>query len=293
MTAHGSDLSAQLEEERPRLLGLAYRMLGSVADAEDVVQETFARWQEVEPEEIGSAAAWLTTVCMRVAIDTLRSASRQREVYVGPWLPEPLDAGRAGSWGDPAVLSESLSTAFLLVLERLSPLERAAYLLREIFHYEYGELAEILDRSEGACRQLVSRSRRHVRNDRKRFQPAPDHARQLLKRFLEAARLGDLPRLESMLARDAELWSDSGGKAAAARNVVHGAGSIARFLTGVAAGDTNMQVELTNMNAGPGLLFRSDGRVTTAVSLAVDEEGRVARIFLIRNPDKLRHAQED
>src|SRR5688572_30035828 len=228
------DAAAVFAEERPKLFGVAYRMLGSVTDAEDVIQETFLRWQEVvnAGTRVESPSAYLTTMVSRRCLDELRSARRRREEYVGAWLPEPLlEDDRL----DPAAtteLSDTLSTAFLVVLEALSPGERAAFLLHDVFGYEYPEIARILGRAEPACRQLVTRARRRVAERRPRFDVSPEVHARLLNEFLRAMTAGDLDGLVGLLAEDAVLRADGGGVVSAARNPIIGSERIAKWTIG-------------------------------------------------------------
>jgi RNA polymerase sigma-70 factor (ECF subfamily) len=217
---------------RPHLFAVAYRMLGSVTDAEDVLQEAYLRWQSAHRPDVASAAAYLTTIVTRLCVDQLRSARVRRETYVGPWLPEPLLTSPAAE--EPVELAESVSMAFLLLLEALSPLERAAFLLREVFGYSYAEVADLLDREPSAVRQLVSRARRHVADSRPRFIPEREEHERLTRSFVEACATGDLDALVAMLHEDAVLWSDGGGKVAAARKPVVGGAKVAMFLVNVA-----------------------------------------------------------
>jgi RNA polymerase sigma-70 factor, ECF subfamily len=277
----------RLEELRRHGFGVAYRMLGSVADAEDVVQEALLRLsrQDVPPDE---PAAWLTTVTTRLAIDHLRLARVRRETYVGPWLPDPLveDAGA------PVERAESLSLAFLVLLERLTPVERAAFLLRDVFEYDYAAVAEIVGKSEANARQLVTRARRRLADDRPRFDPDAQRREELLERFLAAAEEGDLSGLEALLAEDAVLYSDGGGKVNAARKPVFGADRIARFMAGVARlrrKRDSFTEELVSVNGQPGRVSRgADGTIWDV--LAVDVvDGRIVAVRIVRNPDKLTH----
>jgi RNA polymerase sigma-70 factor, ECF subfamily len=282
----------ELEAARRRGFDVAYRMLGSVAEAEDVAQEATLRLAR-SPGAVEEPTAWITTVATRLAIDHLRLARVRRESYVGPWLPEPLvDAGAP----DPAAraqLAESLSLAFLVVLERLTPLERAAFLLRDVFDYDYAEIAAILDRSEASCRQLVTRARWHVAAERPRFDPDPALRDELLARFLTAADEGDLAGLEALLADDAMFYADGGGKKAAARRPVGGAARIARVMAGIARlrhrRAPDLELQLVTIGGQPGLLARGpDGRVTDVLSVDV-AGGRIQAVRIVRNPDKLAH----
>ncbi len=273
---------------RPRLMALAYRMLGSIGDAEDAVQETFIRWHRADKAAIRTPAAWLTTACTRICIDRLRKAKAERAAYIGTWLPEPV----AVEPPEDDVLGESLSMAFLVMLERLSPAERAAYLLHDVFEQEYGAVAAALGKSEQACRQLVSRARKslNVREDapKPRFAADPAHAAALATAFVAAARAGDTKRLMTMLAEDAELWSDGGGKAAAALNVIHGADRIARFFVGIRTKqDPNLEFLYRPVNGRPGVVGYVGARADFALALEPGEDGRIGAVYVVRNPDKL------
>jgi RNA polymerase sigma-70 factor, ECF subfamily len=283
------DAAAVFAEQRPKLFGVAYRMLGSVADAEDVVQETFLRWQEVVDAEtrIESPSAYLATMVSRRCLDELRSARRRREEYVGEWLPEPLlEDDRL----DPAAtteLADSLSTAFLVVLEALSPGERAAFLLHDVFGYEYAELSRILGRGEPACRQLVARARRRVAERRPRFDVSPDEHARLLTEFLHATQAGDVNGLVSLLAQDAVLRADGGGIVLAARNPIEGADRIARWTIGVMAkAPRDASVELTTVNGLPGAVMRVGGALFGVMAIDV-RDGRIQNVYIQLNPEKL------
>jgi len=266
---------------RPMLFSIAYRMLGSVMDAEDLVQDAYLRWQEAPETDVRSPRAYLTTIITRLAINQLRAARTKRETYVGPWLPEPLVTEDTP---DTVELAESLSMAFLLLLERLSPIERAAFLLHEVFEFEYAEIARIVDKTEANCRQLVARARKRVR-----FQADPAQARLLTQRFTEASVAGDLDGLLGLLAEDITLWADGGGKAeGAALKPVRGATPVARFVLGimrrvVPAGTTLRRVEI---NGQPGFIAYVSGRALSALIFDI-RDGRIHTIYAIGNPDKL------
>jgi RNA polymerase sigma-70 factor (ECF subfamily) len=283
---------------RPILFGVAYRMLGSATDAEDIVQEAYLRWAAIDGSEVESARAYLTTVVTRLSIDYLRSARVRRETYRGPWLPEPIlmdeDAtaelgGQHTGNGDmgSGELADSLSMAFLVLLEELAPSERAAFLLREVFRYGYSEIARILDRSEPACRQLVSRARRRIGDRRKRFDTDRERSRELTRKFVAACASGRVEELMSLLADDVIVWTDGGGKAKSAPRPVVGPWRSARFLIHVAkdlAPDTRIREVVLNGQAG--LVFESAGEITSAVVVDV-LEGRIAGIRVVANPAKL------
>jgi len=271
---------------RPTLFGVAYRMLGSVADAEDVLQDAYLRWKDVDPAEVRSAQAFLTTVVVRLALDELRSARARREKYVGPWLPEPLLVDES----DPAAASEladTLSMAFLVLLETLSPLERAAFLLREVFGYDYNEIAAMLDKQPAACRQLVARSRRHVDERRQRYDADRARGAELAHTFLAACLSGDLDGMLALLAEDATLWTDGGGVVKAARRAIVGARKAARFLIAVTPNvPAEAEIHDAVVNGQPGLLVVADGAAYLTMSFDVLDD-RIVGIRVVSNPEKL------
>jgi RNA polymerase sigma-70 factor (ECF subfamily) len=287
------DAVAVFAEERPKLFGVAYRMLGSVADAEDVVQETYLRWQEVVDvgTAIDSPSAYLTTMVSRRCLDELRSARRRREEYVGEWLPEPLLADDRLDPAQQTELVDSLSTAFLVVLEALSPGERAAFLLHDVFGYEYPELARILGRAEPACRQLVTRARRRVHERRPRFEVSPEEHTRLLNEFMHASAAGDLDGLVGLLAEDAVLRADGGGIVTAARNPIVGADRVARWLFGVAQkAPPGLTSTVETVNGLPGIVMRVDGALYGVASIEV-RDGRIQGVYIQVNPEKLSAAE--
>ena len=283
-------------EHRPRLLGLAYRMLGDVDEAEDVVQEAFLRWHLADQQTVRSPEAWLVTVVTRLSVDRLRRLQTERATYPGPWLPEPIatDAAPASPPAPDraAELASDLSVALLLLLERLAPEERAAFLLREVFGTDYAEIARILERSTDAVRQMVHRARVRVRTDRTRVAAAPGEHERLLGRFVDALGADDADALLALLAPDVVLASDGGGRARAARRLLLGPDRVARFLLGVARkfgrGYTR---RLTRLNGRPAMLTFDDG-VLQSVTTADVEGGRIHALHVVRNPDKLRHVLE-
>src|SRR5690606_4579358 len=291
------DCLAQFEQARPNLLGLAYRILGSRADAEDAVQDTFLKWQANDRGDITNPAAWLTTVCTRHCLDILRSADRARVEYVGPWLPEPVQTANDEAFGHAApdaspehaaALASSLTTAFLLALQRLTPKERAAYLLHEIFDVPYPEVARTLDLQEPACRQLVSRARGHIERAKVRHATPPARQRELLAAFGEAIATGSVDALAGMLSDDVRLSADGGGKVIAARRVMHGPEEVLRFIqSGLHVWWTGSRLEEATINGRRGLIQYEDDVVAAAVSFAWDEDGRLTDVFIMRNPDKL------
>jgi RNA polymerase sigma-70 factor (ECF subfamily) len=277
------------EELRPRLFGVAYRMLGSVADAEDVVQEAFLRWSSADPSEVREPAAWLTTVVTRLCIDQLKSARARRERYVGPWLPEPLVGETAvPDASEAAELSDTLSMAFLMVLESLTPTERAAFLLREVFAYEYGEIAGQIGVSEANARQLVHRARAGVAERRQRFEADKEKQRELLGRFLLAVSTGEVEPIVELLTEDAVLYSDGGGEVRAARRPIVGPDKIARFIKGISGGvPENTVSSVVDVNGSPGVLMEADGRPYCVISIDAAED-KLQSIYVVLNPQKLR-----
>lgn len=281
------------EELRPLLFSIAYRMVGSVGEAEDIVQEAFLRHHRAVADEvrIEHLKAYLSAVTTRLAIDHLRSARARREEYIGPWLPEPLVSDEQGP-SEAAELSDSLSLAFLVLLERLSPVERAAFLLREVFGYPYGEIASVVERSEDNVRQLVSRARRHVEDERPRFDVSRQAHTELTDRFVDACRTGDLGGLVSMLAADVVAYTDGGGKVQAARTPVAGRDRVARFLVAISAPEragVDIGFEHVDVNGRPGILMRdATGAPAAVLSLQV-AGGEVQGVHIVINPDKLGH----
>jgi RNA polymerase sigma-70 factor, ECF subfamily len=279
------DLETYLEL-RSSLFAVAYRMLGSATEAEDVLQEAYLRWSGRSEGAVDAPSAYLTTVVTRLCIDQLRSARARRETYKGPWLPEPVEVGAPDPAGG-AELADSLSLAFLVLLEELRPVERAAFLLHDVFDYPYDEIAGIVGRSEATCRQLVSRARRRVDEPRRRFDADRTRGRELTRRFLVACGTGDLQGLLSLLAEDVVVWTDGGGKVRAAMRPVTGPRRSARFLLSVAArvpaGVSSREVDL---NGRPGVVFEADGQVTMALTLDVRGD-TVVGVRVVTNPDKL------
>ncbi|MEV4434996.1 RNA polymerase sigma-70 factor [Streptomyces sp. NPDC049555] len=273
------------EGHRALLTAVAYRMLGRFADAEDVVQEAWLRWSSAGREEVREPRAYLVRVTTRLALDRLRQVQARREEYVGPWLPEPVTTAYTGA--ERAELADSVSLALLVVLESLSPLERAVFVLREAFDLPFRDIAEATGRSEAAVRQLAGRARRHVAERRPRFDADPARGRELTERFLAAAGGGSLQDLLALLAPDVRLVADSGGRAKGPRRVIHSADKVARFLLAVAAVPLpEPDYRLVEVNGGPALLVLSRGRPDSVLCLAV-AEGRISTVYLMRNPDKL------
>ncbi|WP_066342214.1 RNA polymerase sigma-70 factor [Azohydromonas lata] len=287
-TAAAADTStATFSRLRPRLQGVAYRMLGSRAEAEEVVQDAWLRWHEADHAALQSAEAWLVTVTSRLALDRLRAAKAQREHYVGFWLPEPLVEDSPPSPQQLLERCDDLSVAFLTVLERLSPEARVAFLLREVFDADYAELARVLDKSEDACRQLVSRAKTQLRDARRRHAVPHDTQRRLLQGFIHASSSGDFAALQSLLAEDAQLLSDGGGKVPSFGKVLQGGRRIAQlFLATKLRHGALVQWEMAVVNGEWGLLRFVDGRLESVQALETDGQ-RILRIHVQRNPDKL------
>ena len=282
------DAAAEFEQARPALLGLAYRILGSRADAEDAVQDTFLKWQADDRSDIATPGAWLATVCTRHCLDLLRSADRARVDYIGPWLPEPVQTANDDTPEQATELASSLTTAFLLALQRLTPKERAAYLLREIFDMPYDEVARTLDLGEPACRQLVARARGHIEGARVRHVTAPQRQRQLLAAFGSAIATGSVETLAGLLSDDVRLSADGGGKVSAARRVMHGPHEVLRFIQqGLHVWWANGRLEEATINGNFGFLQRDGDAVVSAVSFGYDEHGKLTDVYIMRNPDKL------
>lgn len=285
------DAAASFEPLRGTLTGLAYRMLGSRAEAEDIVQEAYLRWHGADRAAVREPRAFLSKAVTRLCLDHLKSARVQREDYIGPWLPEPvLDEG-ALSVESAGEYANDLSVALLLTLERLSPLERAAFLLHDVFDMSFEQVAEALGREPAACRQLAARARSHVRQDKPRFKPSPEEEAKVFAAFTAALGSGDMAGLVRTLAEDVVFYSDGGGRASAARQPLLGIGRVARFLHGVIRKfytPYKAQYRLARINGLPGLVVRIDGVVVQTLAVQV-QDGRIARIYSMRNPDKLRH----
>ena len=298
-TNANSDPAASFEPYRRRLLGLAYRMLGSMADGEDAVQETYLRWHAVDRDRVVEPRAFLMTTTTRICLDMLTSARARREEYVGPWLPEPVVDTAALAPDSHTELAEDLSIALLLTLDRLSPLERAAFLLHDVFEFSFTEVAGALERSEPACRQLAARARAHVRASRPRGTSAltgrpgeidEKHA-QLMSAFVAACRSGDLDALMRMLASDVRVVTDGGGKVVAALNVLEGADRAARFLVGATQKGWReyFTLRFATINGLPGIIVDGpEGPVQTS-AFEIDDDDVVRALYVVRNSDKLRH----
>jgi RNA polymerase sigma-70 factor (TIGR02957 family) len=291
-----SPVTDVFEERRKLLFAVAYRMLGTAADAEDVVQDAWLRWSVADRSDVADPTAYLVRIATNLALDRLRSARAQRESYVGPWLPEPLlttpDAG------EDVEMAESVSTAMLVVLETLSPLERAVFVLREVFGYSNGEIAQALDRSEASVRQLAHRAREHVQARRPRFATSREERRMATARFVDATLGGDINALMEVLAPDVTLWTDGGGKVPAPRRVIRGADKVGRWLLAVATrpyvgvAPEDMIFDVAELNGVPGIVISGPAGVIAAFTVDVDDTGRVTAVHAVANPDKLRALAE-
>ena len=281
---------ATFNQYRGLLFSVAYRMLGSVADAEDMVQETFIRWQQAANDEIRSPRAFLVTVITRLSINQLQSARVRREEYVGEWLPEPLVTGPESDPLGALKVDESLSMAFLLLLERLTPMERAVFLLREVFEYEYEEIATVLGQSETNCRQILRRAKQHVGDIRRRFDASAREHDDLLKRFMQAVRKGEIKGLVDLLSSDAVLHSDGGGKAIAQPHMIEGAENVARLILDRMSNvvPKNLVNRMARINGEPGFVSYLNGKPFSAFTLE-GGDGRIKAIYIVTNPQKLSH----
>ncbi|TCR20537.1 RNA polymerase sigma-70 factor [Streptomyces sp. BK205] len=284
------------EQYRTLLFSVAYRVLGTAADAEDAVQETWLKWSSADRAQVADPKAYLTRIVTNVAMEQLRSTRRQRETYVGPWLPEPILTGP--DTADDVATADSVSMALLVVLETLTPLERAVFVLKEVFAFSYVEIAKAVERSEASVRQAALRARAHVQARRPRF--AADRARQrdVTERFFAATTGGDINTLMELLSPDVTLWTDGGGKVRQALKPVVGLETVARWFAelgsvtyqGIEPGQ--MRAELTSVNGGPGVVFRGPDRVIATLTFDFDEQGRISTLHNVANPDKLRAVTE-
>jgi RNA polymerase sigma-70 factor (TIGR02957 family) len=286
-----ADVAELFERERKRLFSIAYRMLGSVSEAEDVVQETFTRYAREDRSDVSTPQAYLTTAATRIAIDQIRESSSARESYIGPWLPEPLVDEKSASPADEAELTESVSIAFLVLLETLNPVERAIFLLREAFDYDYREIAAIVDRSPQNCRQIAHRARKYVEARRPRFEPSRARRDELARRFFAACDEGDLESLLELLSEDVVMVGDGGGRAPAIRKPIVGAERVARTLLAFASLAERVQAhyEPVLVNGQPGVRYlTADGRLANVVALDIGTDG-IRAIHGVTNPAKLEH----
>ncbi|MEU4654679.1 RNA polymerase sigma-70 factor [Streptomyces sp. NPDC023723] len=293
MTHLSADADQQVfQRYRNLLFSVAYRVMGSAADAEDVVQDAWIKWSAADRSQVTDPKAYLTRIVSNLALERLRSTRHKRETYVGPWLPEPILTGADGAAA--VADAESVSMAMLVVLETLSPLERAVFVLREVFGFSHAEIAAAVERSEAAVRQAAHRAREHVRARRPRFPADRSRQRQVTERFFAAATGGDINTLMELLSPDVTLWTDGGGKVRQALRPVVGARTVASWFAAIGTvayqgvEPADMRAELVEINGGPGILFRAPDRVIATVTLDFDAEGRVIALHNVANPDKLR-----
>ena len=283
-------------EYRKLLFAIAYRLLGSAADAEDVVQDAWFKWSGADRSRVSDPKAYLARIVSNLAVERLRSTRRQRETYVGPWLPEPI-LTQADAAEDVAT-AESVSLAMLVVLETLSPLERAVFVLKEVFDFSYPEIAEAVDRSEPAVRQAAHRARNHIQARRPRFETDRAKKRAVTERFFAASTGGDINELMDLLAPEVTLWTDGGGKVRQAMRPIVGAPNVARWLAGTVQRPyegveiADMTAEVVDINGGPGIVIRGAGRIIATLTVDLDANGKIATIHNVANPDKL-HAIAD
>ncbi|WP_203975926.1 RNA polymerase sigma-70 factor [Planotetraspora silvatica] len=278
-------------EHRNLLFSVAYRILGSAADAEDAVQDAWIKWSAADRSQVTDPKAYLARIASNLALERLRSTRHQRETYVGPWLPEPILT--SGDTADDITGAESVSMAMLVVLETLSPLERAVFVLKEIFDFGHAEIAEAVGRSEVAVRQAAHRAREHVRARRPRFTADRSRQRDVTKRFLAAATGGDINTLMELLSPDVTLWTDGGGKVRQALRPIMGAQMVAAWFAAIGkvtyqgVEPADMNAELVEINGGPGMVFSGPGRVIATVTFDFDADGRIIAVHNVANPDKL------
>ena len=279
-------------DHRNLLFSIAYRMLGLVMDAEDMVQECFIKWNDACDDDVDSPKSFLATMVTRLCIDYLRSARVKREEYIGQWLPEPIITDDE-SPEKQITQTDHLSTAFMVMLERLSPIERAVFLLREVFDYEYAEIATIVDKSEANCRQILSRARQHIDEDQARYEPDLAVQQQILDQFVQLASTGDLEGLIALLSEDIVVVSDGGGKAASARRPIVGAKTVARFFITVSQQQLKLykdpRLEFWHINGQLSIVFLSEDVVHIVMTAAYDATGKIINLYSQLNPDKLRH----
>jgi len=282
-----SNPDAVYEEHRPELARLAYRMLGSRADADDVLQEGYLRWTRADRSDVRTPRPYLFSMMTRLCIDQRRAIDARKETYVGPWLPEPIVELEATAAPDRLEAAEDISMAFLVVMESLSPVERAAYLLRRVFDYDYQEIAAVVEKSEANCRQLVSRAEERVRERRPRYHPQPGEAERVAAAFLSACSSGDMDGLLAVLAGDAASYSDGGGKVFAAGEPIEGPERVARFFLGLwKKALVGKELRPARVNGQPGLLVYEAGELRNVMTFEI-VDGRIRTCYIVRNPDKL------
>ncbi len=273
------------QKYREHLFAIAYRMLGAACEAEDVVQDTYLRWRTVESSALQNAESYLNTMTVRASIDRLRKRKSLREDYVGPWLPEPV-VGQSLITPEAGTISESVSMAFLVLLERLSPTERAVFLLREVFEFEYAAIAEIVEKEEDNCRQIFKRAKKHIDAERPRFSTGANEQWQLAIQFQQAIATGDLSALCSLLAENIRVCSDGGGKVSAARVPIHGRDNVGRFLLGIRRFAIGLAQTPVILNGQPGVIIGSGNDIYSALIVDMDSR-QIRQIHIVRNPDKL------
>jgi RNA polymerase sigma-70 factor (ECF subfamily) len=279
----------QFESARDDLFSIAYRMLGTITDAEDVLQDAFIRWGQSDRTNVRSSEAFLKTIVARLCIDRLRELASSREQYIGPWLPEPVDTSFEHNH-DPQ-FAETISMAFMQLLENLSPVQRAVFLLHDVFDYDFNEVAEMVDESPANCRQQAKRARDYLAERRPRFEVVTTQHEELTRGFLAACQSGDLAGLQNLLARDVALYADGGGKATAARKPLHGSDLVAKFLINVtSAATTDIGSRFGTLNSQPALFVEQAGQVIAAYVFAI-VDGVIQNIFVMRNPDKLQRVR--
>jgi RNA polymerase sigma-70 factor (ECF subfamily) len=280
------DTAAVFERQRRALTGLAYRMLASRAEAEDVVQDAFLRWSGRQEADVDDPRRYLAAIVTRLCLDRMKSARARREIYVGPWLPEPVVDE---AFADPGDLADDVSVALMLALERLSPLERAAFILHDVFGLSFREVAKSLDRGEAACRQLAARARARIRQARPRFDASAEEGRRLAEAFQRAAELGDFQALERLLTEDAVLISDGGGRRPAALRPIEGAQAVASLLESLSRRNAGLRAAIARqatVNGQPGLILKEPDGALTTVALE-HRGGRISAVYVMRNPEKL------
>jgi RNA polymerase sigma-70 factor, ECF subfamily len=278
------------EAYRPLMFAIAYRMLGSITEAEDMVQEAYLRYQATSVEQIKSPKAFLSTVVTRLCLNHLERVHVQRESYIGPWLPEPALTEKDERFmpAQQAELHESLSMAFLVLLEQLTPVERAVFLLREVFDYDYADIAGIVGKEEAACRQLLSRARKHITKHRPRFKPSPEVHRQMLNRFIQTVGTGELDGMLELMSEEVVMWADSGGKVGGVLHPMRGRDVVARFLLASPRIPTEpLQPDIVELNGEPALILRAGSQVRIVLFISIDQ-GQVDQVWVIGNPDKLK-----
>ncbi|WP_328890982.1 RNA polymerase sigma-70 factor [Streptomyces sp. NBC_00316] len=292
MTDLSEDLDQQVfHQHRNLLFSVAYRLLSTAADAEDAVQDAWIKWSSADRSQVADPKAYLTRIVSNLALERLRSTRHKRETYVGPWLPEPILTSR--DTAEAVADAESVSMAMLVVLETLSPLERAVFVLKEVFGFSHAEIAEAVERSEAAVRQAAHRAREHVRARRPRFTTDRSRQREVTERFFAAATGGDVNALMELLSPDVTLWTDGGGKVRQALRPFVGAPTVAAWFAAIGTvtyqgiEPADMNAELVEINGGPGVLFSGSGRVIATVTFDFDADGRIASIHNVANPDKL------